>query len=337
MDELVAKSPAMQQVVREVAIVAPTDTTVLIQGESGTGKELIARAIHERSARREGPFVAVNCAAVPRELYESEFFGHARGAFSGALRDRVGRFEAAEGGTLFLDEIGETPLELQGKLLRVLQERTFERVGEARPRKADVRILTATNRDLAGEVAAGRFRQDLYYRLNVFPIRVRPLRERKEDIGALAEALLEEIARQVRLPRVSLTPSLLAALEGHDWPGNVRELRNVLERAVISSGFGEVSLPASSRTTPSVLAKPADAPPPSAPGPASSGQTSIVSDEEMRRRERENIELALEQCGGRIYGPQGAAAILGLKPTTLASRIAKMNLRQAGGRRRGSG
>jgi transcriptional regulator with GAF, ATPase, and Fis domain len=324
----------MQQVVREVSIVAPTDTTVLIQGESGTGKELIARAIHERSARSEGPYVAVNCAAVPRDLYESEFFGHARGAFSGALRDRVGRFEAAEGGTLFLDEIGETPLELQSKLLRVLQERTFERIGEARARKADVRIVAATNRDLAGEVAAGRFRQDLYYRLNVFPIRVQPLRERKEDIGALAEALLEEIARRVRLPPVSLTPSLLAALERHDWPGNVRELRNVLERAVISSGSGEVSLPVTGRPS---VPSPSSFPPPSAPGPAPGGQASIVRDEEMRRRERENIQLALEQCGGRIYGPQGAAAILGLKPTTLASRIAKLNLKQVGGRRRSSG
>ena len=212
---------------------------MLVLGESGTGKELAARAIHQRSQVSGGPFVELNCAAIPRELAESELFGHVRGAFSGATRDRVGRFEAAEGGTLFLDEIGELPFELQGKLLRVLQEGTYERVGEVRTRHARVRVIAATNRDLMAEVEAGRFRQDLYYRLAVYPITLPPLRHRREDVAALAPRLLERICRRLGRAPVTLTPEQLTELAARAWRGNVRELLNVLERAVISAQPGE--------------------------------------------------------------------------------------------------
>jgi transcriptional regulator with GAF, ATPase, and Fis domain len=318
---LVAVSQAMQETLREVAAVAPTDTTTLILGESGTGKELIARAIHRQSARRVRPFIAVNCAAVPRDLYESEFFGHAKGSFSGAVRDRVGRFEAASGGTLFLDEIGEMPLELQGKLLRVLQEGTFERVGDSRSRTADVRVIAATNRDLGREIELGRFRQDLYYRLNVFSISVSPLRERKEDIPGLVDHLLKDIAHRANRPVPRLTSAHYEALGAHDWPGNVRELRNVLERALISSGAdGELRLviPGGGATSPPVRR-----------APVSDGVApveAIRSEEEMRRYERENLISALARTRGKIYGADGAAAVLGLKPTTLASRLRKLNV-----------
>ncbi len=329
---LVATSAVMQEVLQEVAAVAPTDTTTLVLGESGTGKELIARAIHGQSARRDRPFIAVNCAAIPRELYESEFFGHSKGAFSGAMRDRVGRFEAADGGTLFLDEIGEMPLDLQGKLLRVLQEGTYERVGEARSRTADVRIIAATNRDLMSEVEAVRFRQDLYYRLNVFSICIPPLRQRKEDLPLLIEALLEDIARRAHRPSPRISPAQYDVLRAYDWPGNVRELRNVLERAVISSAGPDLRL---------VMPGSSSLPPPSASRhrtePASPlAVAQVRSEEEMRRHERENILVALERTRGKIYGRDGAAAVLGLKPTTLASRLRKWNI-PAGPRARSAG
>jgi len=331
---LVAKSPAMQDVLREVAAVAPTDTTTLVLGESGTGKELVARAIHDQSARSGRTFIAVNCAAIPRELYESEFFGHAKGAFSGAMRDRVGRFEAAEGGTLFLDEIGEMPLELQGKLLRVLQEGTYERVGEARSRMADVRIIAATNRDLMREVELGHFRKDLYYRLNVFSICVSPLRDRKEDLPGLVDDLLEDIARRAHRPLPRLSHAHYDVLRAYDWPGNVRELRNVLERAVISSTGAELRLV---MPQPSALASLASPSRPRATTEISSLVDSQVrSDEEMRRQERENLLTALERTRGKIYGRDGAAAVLGLKPTTLASRLRKLNI-PAGLRARAAG
>jgi transcriptional regulator with GAF, ATPase, and Fis domain len=328
---LVAKSPAMQEVMQEVAAVAPTDTTTLVLGESGTGKELIARAIHAQSARRDRPFIAVNCAAIPRELYESEFFGHTKGAFSGAMRDRIGRFEAADGGTLFLDEIGEMPFELQGKLLRVLQEGTYERVGEARSRSADVRIIAATNRDLMREVELGRFRQDLYYRLNVFSIFVPPLRDRGEDFSGLVDHLLENIAGRAHRPVPRLGPSHYELLQAYDWPGNVRELRNVLERALISSGGDDLRLvmPAGSSLPPS--SKPRERSEPAGPT-----HSQVRSEEEMRRHERENLMVALERTRGKIYGPDGAAAVLGLKPTTLSSRLRKLNI-LAGPRARSAG
>jgi transcriptional regulator with GAF, ATPase, and Fis domain len=220
--ELIGQSPALEAVARQIDLVAPTDSAVLILGESGTGKELVAREIHRRSKRSGRPLIKVNCAAVPRELYESEFFGHAKGAFTGALRDRVGRFELAEGGTLFLDEVGEIPLELQAKLLRVLQEGELERVGEERTRRVNVRLVAATNRDLRTEAEAGRFRQDLFYRLSVFPVEIPSLRKRKEDIPLLVEHFLEGSSRKVGRPKLPLTLAAVQRLQQYDWPGNVR-------------------------------------------------------------------------------------------------------------------
>ena len=334
--ELVGGSPKLRDVLHQIGAVAATDATVLVLGESGTGKELVARAIHQNSRRASGPFIEVNCAAIPRELSESELFGHVRGAFSGATRDRVGRFEAAEGGTLFLDELGELPIELQGKLLRVLQEGTYERVGEVRMRKTNVRIVAATNRDLLADVEAGRFRQDLYYRLAVYPIRLPALRERKEDLAPLASHLLGRICQRLGRPLVTLTAEQLAALARHDWPGNVRELLNVLERAVISAdGDGIVSLPldAMPRAAPAARALSFfTAPVPALEGPTSpapAGPSRVLADFELRRQENENLRQALESCGGKIYGPDGAAALLGLKPTTLASRLKRLGGQRA--------
>src|SRR6267142_1133497 len=233
--DLVGQSAPLRHIVCQIDLVAPTDASVLILGETGTGKELVAREIHRRSQRKDKPLIRVNCASIPKELYESEFFGHARGAFTGAIKDRAGRFETAEGGTIFLDEIGEVPLELQSKLLRVLQEKRYERVGEDRTRLADVRIVGATNRDLKKEVAAGRFREDLYYRLNVFPVQVPALRERADDIALLARHFIELSVKELRCPKPRLTQAGVAKLQSYDWPGNIRELRNVIERAVIIS------------------------------------------------------------------------------------------------------
>jgi transcriptional regulator with GAF, ATPase, and Fis domain len=333
LDDLIGSSEQLRGIRQQIGAVATTSATVLVLGESGTGKELAARAIHQRSQVSGGPFVELNCAAIPRELAESELFGHVRGAFSGATRDRVGRFEAAEAGTLFLDEIGELPFELQGKLLRVLQEGTYERVGEVRTRQARVRVIAATNRDLMAEVEAGRFRQDLYYRLAVYPITLPPLRQRREDVAALAPRLLERICRRLGRAPVTLAPEQLAELAARAWRGNVRELLNVLERAVISAQPGEP-----------IVLPPGDSPREPAPpmraaadltrvpafeGPLpgeSHAATGVLPDLEMRRRERENILRALERCAGRIYGPTGAAALLGMKPTTLASRIKRLRL-----------
>src|SRR6267142_3285818 len=233
--DLIGQSSALRQIVSQIDLVASTDASVLILGETGTGKELVAREIHHRSRRNDRALIRVNCASIPKELYESEFFGHARGAFTGAIKDRAGRFETAEGGTIFLDEMGEVPLELQSKLLRVLQEKRYERVGEDRTRFADVRIVGATNRDLKKELAAGRFREDLYYRLNVFPIQVPSLRERVEDIPLLAKHFIELSVKELRCSKPRLTRAGIAKLQGYDWPGNIRELQNVIERAVIIS------------------------------------------------------------------------------------------------------
>src|SRR5262245_54338771 len=236
---MVGESQALRTVLNQVDLVADTDATVLITGESGTGKELVARALHEGS-RRRGPLVKMNCAAIPESLFESELFGHARGSFTGALNDRVGRFEAAQGGTLLLDEIAEVPLAMQPNLLRVIQEKELERVGETRPRKVDVRIVAATNRDLGAEVEAGRFRGDLYYRLNVFPIESPPLRERREDIPLLAEHFVQAAARRLRRPAPRLSEAAQRQLTSRDWPGNIRELENVIERAVILAVDGQL-------------------------------------------------------------------------------------------------
>jgi transcriptional regulator with GAF, ATPase, and Fis domain len=312
---ILGSSPAIRHVYTQVDLVAPTDASVLICGESGTGKELVAQAIHRKSRRAGSAFVRVNCAAIPRELYESEFFGHARGAFSGALRDRVGRFEAADKGTLFLDEVGEIPLDLQGKLLRVLQEGTFERVGETHSRSADVRIVAATNRDLLRDVAKGTFRQDLFYRLNVFPIETPPLRTRSSDITELAEHLIAEICQRMHRPRLAVGPREIADLEAYPWPGNVRELKNVLERAVI------LTPPSAETIVPPRLAT--REPTGQAPMSRSAG---VLPEAEVRRLERENLLAALGACEGRIYGPGGAADLLGVKASTLASRLKKMGI-----------
>jgi transcriptional regulator with GAF, ATPase, and Fis domain len=236
--DLVGQSAALRQIVSQIDLVAPTDASVLVLGETGTGKELVAHEIHRRSRRKEKPLVRVNCASIPKELYESEFFGHAKGAFTGAIKDRAGRFETAEGGTLFLDEIGEVPPEMQGKLLRALQEKRYERVGEDRTRRADVRIVAATNRDLKKEAAAGRFREDLFYRLNVFPVQVPPLRERKEDVPLLVQHFIKLSAKDLGCPQPRLTRAGMEQLQHYDWPGNIRELRNVIERAVILARGG---------------------------------------------------------------------------------------------------
>jgi PAS domain S-box-containing protein len=315
---ILGDSPVIKKVLAQIEMVAPTNASVLILGESGTGKELVARAIHDRSPRKNSALVRVNCASVPRELFESEFFGHVRGAFTGAIKDRVGRFELAHGGTLFLDEIGEVPLELQSKLLRVLQEGQFEKVGEDRTRTVDVRIIAATNRDLESEVKAGRFRQDLFYRLSVFPIELPPLRERVEDIPALAQTFLVQSARKLGLNPPRLTSAHLKELQSYDWPGNVRELQNVIERAAIRSRNGHVDL-GLARASSNRLQSRKDE---TRPQPVPASLT------EIKEQERNLILDALAKTGGRIYGSGGAAALLGLKPTTLSSRVHRMGLKK---------
>ncbi len=319
--EIIGQSGAWQHLIRQIEMVAPTDATVLVLGETGTGKELIARELHRRSRRKDKPLVRVNCASIPKELYESEFFGHARGAFTSAVRDRIGRFEAAAGGTLFLDEIGEIPLELQSKLLRVLQERCYERVGEERTRRADVRIVAATNRDLKKEIVAGRFREDLYYRLNVFPIKVAALRDRKEDIPLLTAHFIELSVKELGCPRPRLTRAGIEILRNYDWPGNIRELRNVIERAAIFAQGGalEFDLPVSgSPVNVTSFGSEHDA----------KVESEFQTDAEIRRRERENLFVVLQRTGWKIKGVDGAAELLGLKPTTLISRMEKMGLKR---------
>jgi transcriptional regulator with GAF, ATPase, and Fis domain len=314
-DGIVGESPALRAVHERITLVAPTEATVLIQGPSGTGKELVAREIHKQSDRSGRPLILVNCAAIPSGLYESEFFGHVRGAFTGATRDRAGRFAAADGGTLFLDEIGEIPLELQGKLLRVLQEGTYERVGEERARKVDVRVIAATNRELREEVAAGRFREDLYYRLDVFPIGVPPLCDRKGDIVPLAEHFLARSAARVGRPSPSLSKADRSRLEAHDWPGNVRELQNTIERALITWRGGPLRLEINRRAEARAHKK-----------GVADATVAILTDRELRDHERENLRRALVEARWKIAGPSGAAERLGIKPTTLASRIRKLGI-----------
>ena len=319
--EVIGQSIALRQIAKQIEMVAPTDATVLILGETGTGKELIARELHRRSRRKDKPLVPVNCSCIPKDLYESEFFGHARGAFTSAVKDRVGRFEGAAGGTLFLDEIGEIPLELQSKLLRVLQEKCYERVGEERTRRADVRIVAATNRDLKTEVAAGRFREDLYYRLNVFPMKLAPLRDRVEDIPLLAAHFVELSLRELGCPRPRLTQAGIEALQNYDWPGNIRELRNVIERAVIFARGGVLEFdPPVKDSSPALT--------PTAPRLGDRGDLEFLTDSEMQRLERENLFAVLEKTGWKIKGIDGAAELLGVKPTTLISRIGKMGLKR---------
>lgn len=316
--DIIGSSGALLKTLQQVELVAPTDSSVLVLGESGVGKELIARAIHDQSSREEGPLISVNCASIPAELFESEFFGHLQGSFTGAVRDRVGRFELADGGTLFLDEVGEIPIDLQGKLLRVLQEGSFERVGDEHTRTTDVRVVAATNRNLEEEVEAGRFRQDLFYRLSVFPIEVAPLRERKEDIAPLAAHFLEHHARKLGLPPPRLTEQHVKVLKGYDWPGNIRELQNVVERAVIRARVAPLCFKLPLAAAPSAPRRTQVAADPAA----------LLTDAQMKQRERDNLVAVLEHLDWKISGSDGAAEFLGLHPATLTSRLKALGIRR---------
>ena len=316
-EEIVGSSMPLRRVLSQVSKVAPTDSTVLLLGETGTGKELIASAIHRRSKRSTRPFIRVNCAAIPPSLVASELFGHEKGAFTGALQRRLGRFESAHGGTIFLDEIGDLPMDTQVALLRVLQEREFERVGSNQPISVDVRILAATNRDLEAAVTAGKFREDLFYRLNVFPIRIPPLRERKDDIPLLVEYLVERHAKNVGKRFGHIKKSTLAVFQGYEWPGNIRELQNVVERAVIlcegeTFSVDEVWLQGKgTKRSKHILPAP--------------GMLAEV-EKEFGDRERTIIESALEASGGRVAGKTGAAAKLGIPAQTLDSKIVSLGI-----------
>lgn len=317
---LIGNSDSLNALLAQIELVGPTDANVLITGESGTGKELIAHAIHRASNRADRPLIRVNCAAIPRDLFESEFFGHVKGSFSGALRDRVGRFELADGGTLFLDEVGELEISLQAKLLRVVQEGKFERVGDERARTVDVRLIAATNRNLKAEVEAGDFREDLFFRLNVFPIECTPLRQRPTDIPLLAEHCLETTCKRLNLPIPRLSRANVQVLMEYSWPGNVRELQNVMERAAIVARNGklDINLPSADKET-------------------ARGELSAVTEKqhnpdriltaaEMMELERQNLNRALVACNGKVSGKDGVAQLLGMKPTTVYSRINKWNL-----------
>ena len=308
-EEIVGGSQALHRVMEQVRVVAQTDSTVLISGETGTGKELIARALHNLSARKPGPFVKVNCAAIPDSLLESEMFGHEKGSFTGAAALRVGRFELAHHGTLFLDEIGEMPLELQPKLLRAIQDLEFERVGSNRTIRTDARFVVATNRDLKTMVAQNRFRADLYYRLNVFPLNIPPLRQRCEDIPPLTRYFVQKYAHQLGRNIDTIPAPVLDALTNYEWPGNIRELQNVLERSVILTTGNVLQVPLvelRGKTNPVTL--------------------KVASPAESPSTERARILWALEQARGQVGGPDGAAALLGLKRTTLQSRMRKCNI-----------
>jgi PAS domain S-box-containing protein len=317
--EIIGASAALKRTMAQIDAVAPTPANVLILGESGVGKEMVARAIHDRSERADNPLVKVNCASIPKELFESEFFGHVKGAFTGAHRDRVGRLQLADGGTVFLDEVGEIPLDLQGKLLRALQEREFERVGDERTIKVDVRVVAATNRDLEAEVQAGRFREDLYYRLGVFPIVVPPLRDRREDIGLLAERFLTRTCADLGRDPMTWSKQQVNQLMGHCWPGNIRELRNVIERAVILSTGGRARLDLAMPEDVEIQADVEVA-------PAQSDGTDFVTDAEMREREKANLIAALRHADWRVWGPDGAAGLLGIKPSTLTYRMKALGI-----------
>lgn len=316
---IIGQSHAIQQVLQQVELVAPTLASVLITGESGTGKELIACAIHERSDRSDRPLIRVNCAAVPRELFESEFFGHVKGAFTGAVKDRAGRFELADGGTIFLDEVGEIPLELQSKLLRVLQEGQFERIGEEKTRNIDVRVIAATNRDLKADVDAQRFREDLFFRLNVFPIAAVPLRKRTQDIPLLAQHFIQVLCGKLNRPEPRMTQANVRQLQAYDWKGNVRELQNVIERALIVSKGNRLQFDLSTGDTKSETGY--------AETPETDSSSNLPYNETERlARDRANIVAALQLSGGRVSGAEGAAGLLDIKPTTLASRMRALGI-----------
>jgi transcriptional regulator with GAF, ATPase, and Fis domain len=307
-EQIVGTSPTLQPVLARVAKVAKSDTTVLIMGETGTGKELVARAIHRRSPRSARSFVSVNCAALPRELIASELFGHEKGAFTGATQRRLGRFELAHGGTIFLDEVGELPMEIQVALLRVLQEREFERVGGSAAIRVDVRVITATNRDLQAAIEAGTFRSDLFYRLNVFPITVPPLRERADDIPLLVEYFIDRYARKAGKPIRRVSKRTLDHLLSYPWPGNVRELQNVIERSVILCESDEFTVDRSWLSA----------------GPTADSR--LVLSSTLAANEKAIIEDALRASGGRVFGPSGAAARLGIPRSTLESKIRALRI-----------
>jgi formate hydrogenlyase transcriptional activator len=313
-EAMVGESQALKRVREQIAQVAPTDSTVLIQGETGTGKELVARAIHELSLRRERPLIKVNCAALPRDLVESELFGHEKGSFTGATQQRRGRFELADGGTLFLDEAGELPLDTQAKLLRVLQEREFDRVGGTRSLRTDVRVIAATNRDLHARVDDGAFRADLYYRLNVFPIVVPPLRERRDDIPGLVRHFAAKVARKLGRTVDGITPAFIERASAYAWPGNIRELENLVERSVIMSRdavLDTIDLFASTSPTASDITS-----------------AVIAGDATLDTIERAHIQQVLERTRWVIEGERGAARILGLNPSTLRGRLRKLGIRK---------
>jgi formate hydrogenlyase transcriptional activator len=309
-EEIVGRSPALRSVLQEIETVAPTDSTVLIYGETGTGKELIARAIHNLSTRSKNNFVKLNCAAIPTGLLESEMFGHEKGAFTGAVAQRIGRFELANHGTVFLDEIGEIPLELQPKLLRVLQEREFERLGSSRTLRTDARLIAATNRDLAAMVEDQKFRADLFYRLNVFPVHVPPLRERQEDIPLLVRHFVQQFARRMGKAVDTIPAETMNVLVRYHWPGNIRELQNMLERAVILSAGPVLKVPLHD-----LHAQPA---------PVTSAKATT-----LQEAERRHILEALDAADWVISGPKGAATALGLKRSTLQARMEKLGIRRA--------
>jgi PAS domain S-box-containing protein len=320
-DEIIGRSDALLRVLDDVKEVAGTDATVLILGETGTGKELVARAIHLASGRRDKPLIKVNCAAIPATLMESEFFGHEQGAFTGATKKRDGRFALAHGGTIFLDEIGELPLDLQAKLLRIIQEGEFEPVGSSQTRKVDVRVIAATNRDLEKLLRTGQFREDLFYRLNVYPIKLPPLRKRPDDIGMLATAFARNFARRMGRRLVPLSDDCVRRLQAYNWPGNVRELQNIIERAVITSRDGHLNL---DRALPeSVNAAAAALGPVVADKPTAQHVRTAKEFEEL---ERSNIIAALKAAEWKVAGEQGAAQLLGVKPTTLSSRMKALNI-----------
>jgi PAS domain S-box-containing protein len=314
--DIIGGSIGLRKVIQQVELVAPTDATVLITGESGTGKELIARAIHEHSTRQERSLIKLNCSAVPEGLFESEFFGHVKGAFTGALKDKPGRFELADGGTLFLDEIGEVPLSMQAKLLRVLQEQELERVGDTRTHKVNVRVIAASNRQLKKEVDEGHFREDLFYRLSVFPIEVPPLRERRKDVGPLVAHFIRQSARRMNRSEPQISRATLKQLEEYQWPGNVRELQNTIERAIILWRDGPLTFDL-----------------PSSPAhlntehqPKRAAESALLTRNDLKRQERETIINALRRTDGKVSGRGGAAELLGMKPSTLTSRMTTLGI-----------
>jgi formate hydrogenlyase transcriptional activator len=311
-DRIIGNSGALESVLDEVEQVAPTDSTVLIEGETGTGKELIAHAVHNASQRCGRAFIKLNCAAIPLDLLESELFGHERGAFTGAIAQKIGRFEMADKGTLFLDEVGDIPPALQPKLLRVLQEQEFERLGSGRTHKVDVRLVAATNRDLVKMVARGQFRSDLYYRLNVFPLLLPALRERREDIPILVTHFVKLFSRRMGKTVESVSPETMGAFQWYSWPGNIRELQNLVERAVILSRDGILPNPLQKRQTSAII--------------LSSNAQSSPSSMTLEDSDRALILETLEQAGWIVGGPRGAAAKLGLKRTTLLAKMRRMGI-----------